>query len=400
MNDEISVDVNTIKKFTEQHLNVSKRLVVKEAFPEFYGKGLPETAKYISRMLVDMDDISWESEYENTQKSRRGGSNVKYPDIKQDIKEYGFKLKHPPGAVRLLPDGRLIPLNGRTRKGILDEFGLKNLIVDVYIIDHDGDASIFGLVTNSNKDPAGTLTLEDVFHEGVYAIQMGWIKHDITEILNRINKCAGRGCFSKAKRETLAYRIYNQFEDKIHGTILAWNKTVDVKRWMSRREFYNIPKKQVVFQTLAEKDVLYYVISSEYVYKAVSTASHLAMEYPGKEIRVVVHTGILTGNDITECYINRIEEFTSKWNFQMKALSEAYFNGAPSNNIKVKLYGALPAISSLQDLNKMVVFGQNSSYIQPKTISSIQDLIDNLDEKEYTGDDEIFLNKGKQNETV
>jgi hypothetical protein len=48
----------------------------------------------------------------------------------------------------------------------------------------------------------------------------------------------------------------------------------------------------------------------------------------------------------------------------------------------------------------MVVFGQNSSYIQPKTISSMQELIDNLDEKEYTGDDEIFLNKGKQNETV
>jgi hypothetical protein len=66
----------------------------------------------------------------------------------------------------------------------------------------------------------------------------------------------------------------------------------------------------------------------------------------------------------------------------------------------VKLYGALPAISSLHDLNKMVVFGQNSSYIQPKTISSMQELIDNLDEKEYTGDDEIFLNKGKQNETV
>ena len=84
----------------------------------------------------------------------------------------------------------------------------------------------------------------------------------------------------------------------------------------------------------------------------------------------------------------------------MKALSQAYFNGAPSNDTKVKLYGALPAISSLHDLNKMVVFGQNSSYIQPKTISSMQDLIDNLDEKEYTGDDEIFLNKGKQNETV
>jgi len=400
MSDEISVDVLTTKKFTKQHLNVSKKLVIKEAFPEFYGEELPKTAKHISRQLVDMKDVYWESEFENTQMARKGGGNPKYKEIKQDIVEYGFKLKHPPVALRLLPDGCLVRLNGRTRTGILSDLGIKNLIADIYSVDTESDASVFGLRANSNHDPAGDLSLEDVFNECVYAIQMGWIKHDILEISARINQCAGKGCFSKAKRETLAYRIYNQFEDKVFGTILAWNKTSDVKRWMGRNGFYNIPKKQVVFQTTKEKDVLYYVISSEYVYKAVSTASHLAVEYPGKEVRVIVHTGILTGSDITQCYIKRLQEFSSKWNFQMKSLSQAYFGGVPSNNNKVKLYGALPAISSLHDLNKMVVFGQNSSYIQPTTIFSMQELIDNLDEKEYTVDEEIFLNKGKQHETV
>jgi hypothetical protein len=57
MSDEISVDVLTTKKFTKQHLNVSKKLVIKEAFPEFYGEELPKTAKHISRQLVDMKDV-------------------------------------------------------------------------------------------------------------------------------------------------------------------------------------------------------------------------------------------------------------------------------------------------------------------------------------------------------
>jgi len=95
MTNEISVDVSTTKKFTKQHLDVSKKLINKEAFPEFYGADLPKTAKYISRLLVDVKDISWESEFENTQMARKGGGNPKYKEIKQDIVEYGFKLKHP-----------------------------------------------------------------------------------------------------------------------------------------------------------------------------------------------------------------------------------------------------------------------------------------------------------------
>ena len=93
---QIVVDISVQSKFTQQDLETSKHLVVEDSYPQFYGEDLPESFKYVGRFLVDISDIDWDTQYENSQNARAGGGNPKHKEIKQDIGEYGFKLKHPP----------------------------------------------------------------------------------------------------------------------------------------------------------------------------------------------------------------------------------------------------------------------------------------------------------------
>jgi hypothetical protein len=216
---KIVVDINSQKKFTIDNLSATNVLIVEASYPELYGENLQKSFKYTGRYIVDIDDINWESTYENTQRARAGGGNPKYKEIKQDITNYGFKLKHPPIALRRLKDGTLVPLNGRTRKQILKELGFKNVIVDIYEKQEsyswnqfEDQSSKFGLIANSSHDPAGDLMLEDVYRECTIAIDKGWIQKDIAAIMDRVNEVCGNGKFTKAKRDELTFRIFNHFK--------------------------------------------------------------------------------------------------------------------------------------------------------------------------------------------
>ena len=208
---QIVVDTRSQNRFTKEDLETSNRLVVEDSYPQFYGEDLPKSMSYTGRFIVEANDIDWESRYgDNTQTARAGGGNPKHKEIRQDIREYGFKLKHPPIALRRLKNGKLVPLNGRTRNMILNELNFKNRIVDIYEIQegyswdqYDNDASQFGLIANAGHDPAGNLMLEDIYRECMIAIQKGWIKNDITDISNRVNTVCGKGMFTKAKRDEI-----------------------------------------------------------------------------------------------------------------------------------------------------------------------------------------------------
>lgn len=348
---KIVVDVINQFKFTEDNLKTANRLIVEEAYPQFYGEDLPESFNYVGRFLVEIDDVSWESKYQDTQYARAGGGNPKYKEIKQDIRDYGFKLKHPPIALRRLKKGELVPLNGRTRKQILKELGVKNIIVDIYEkkedcswSQYDDEASQFGLIANAQHDPAGNLTLEDVARECTIAIDREWISKDISEISKRVNYVCGKGKFVKSKRDEITLRIYNHYRDSGQMEILPWKSETAIKTWLETKKYLNNDK------------VIYYPVSHSIPSKAITGAAKLAFENPGKEIRVVVHTAILTAFDLERCYINRVKEFVIEWENILQKISSGYFNGKVRSNSPIKLYGALPAVSTLHDLNKIVDF--------------------------------------------
>ena len=348
---KIVVDINSQKKFTIDNLSATNVLIVEASYPELYGENLQKSFKYTGRYIVDIDDINWESVYENTQRARAGGGNPKYKEIKQDITNYGFKLKHPPIALRRLKDGTLVPLNGRTRKQILKELGFKNVIVDIYEKQEsyswnqfEDQSSKFGLIANSSHDPAGDLMLEDVYRECMIAIDKGWIEKDINSIMDRVNEVCGNGKFTKAKRDELTFRIFNHYRDSEEMEVLSWKSQSAIQVWLNTRKYIDNDK------------VIYYPVSHSTPSKGITGAAKMAFDNPGKEIRVVVHTSVLSAFDIERSYVNRVKDFVIEWENILQKISSGYFNGKVRTNSPIKLYGALPAVSTLHSLDKIVDF--------------------------------------------
>jgi len=348
---KIVVDINSQKKFTIDNLSATNVLIVEASYPELYGEDLQKSFKYTGRYIVDIDAINWESNYENTQTARAGGGNPKYKEIKQDITNYGFKLKHAPIALRRLKDGTLVPLNGRTRKQILKELGFKNVIVDIYEKQDsyswnqfDDQASKFGLIANSGHDPAGDIMLEDVYRECMIAIDKGWIEKDINSIMDRVNEVCGNGKFTKAKRDELTFRIFNHYRDSEEMEVLSWKSQSAIQVWLNTRKYIDNDK------------VIYYPVSHSTPSKGITGAAKMAFDNPGKEIRVVVHTSVLSAFDIERSYVSRVKDFVIEWENILQKISSGYFDGKVRTNSPIKLYGALPAVSTLHSLDKIVDF--------------------------------------------
>ncbi len=345
----IVVPVHDTNKFTEQDLETTYKLVVPEAHPELYGEQLMPSLVYLGRYIVNIDDIEWESKEQNTQTARAGGGNPRYKEIRQDIRTNGFKLKHPPIALRRLKNGALVPLNGRTRKMILMELGFKNLIVDIYEKDSDAswdkfddESSQFGPLANANNDPAGNVSLEDVYRECIHAIQKGWIENDLSEIANRVNFVCGKGKFTQAKRDDVVFRVHNNFCDSEEFQILSWKSLSSISLWMETKNYHDTD------------DFIYYVVSHSTPSKAITGAAAAAFDNPGKEVRVVIHTSTLKSYDLEYCYVKRIQDFVASWENILQKVSTGFFEGKVRTKNPIKLYGALPAVSSLHDLDKIV----------------------------------------------
>ena len=187
------------KKFTKEDLEWSIKLNDPNqndsnnsiyTHPHLYGNGLLK--KRVDRRLVDTSELKiFVSNNQNATSPNMNGArrvgNIKFKDIRQDINNFGFKLKHPPIALRQMPDGTLQPANGRTRYQILLERSFTNIIADIYVM-NDNEASLFGLKANAENDPAGDLQLEDVYDECCQAVENKWINKKLNDILERVEE--------------------------------------------------------------------------------------------------------------------------------------------------------------------------------------------------------------------
>jgi hypothetical protein len=232
------ISVDTVTKFTQEDLTWSKKLNDPDQndnnnsiynHPHLYGNGLLK--KRIDRRLVDVSEIKLFSS--NTQSARRVGNKM-FKEVRQDINNFGFKLKHPPIALRQMPDGTLQPANGRTRYQILLERSFTNIIADIYVM-NDNEASLFGLKANAENDPAGDLQLEDVYDECCQAVENKWINKKLNDILERVEEACGNGKFEAASRRAVAMRVYNNYNST--QKVLYWNSKASINNWMKANNY-------------------------------------------------------------------------------------------------------------------------------------------------------------------
>ena len=359
----IIVDVNSTNKFTEENLETYKKLIVPEAYPWLFGEDLIPTLKvFSSEAIVNIDDVNW-LDSNTTQTARSGGKNPKIKEIARDVASYGFKLTNPAIALFRRKNGQLFPLNGRTRKEILvSNHGFTNLIVIIYEAADDATedevknaCSAFGLLANSYSDPSGDLQLEDVFREVQLAIKNGWVSfsgedadfnEDLVSIRRRVDLVCGKGCFTSTKRDQLVYRIYNTNNPQY--IVKSWSSAGETALWMKKYNIKTIEPKD------GKRGIKYICLSAETGEKSLIAAAKYAFQYSDYDIRVIIHTGTLTGFDLEENYMSKINKFRDFWDATLVKLSYGFFGKSNPKKKPITLYAVLPALSSIHNLEKLV----------------------------------------------
>lgn len=361
----IIVDVNATNAFNEENLETYKKLIVPEAYPWLFGEDLLPALKVANpAALVDIADVNWSATL-TEQTPRRGGKNPKIKNIARDIASFGFKLANPAICLFRKKSGELVPLNGRTRYEILvRNHDLTNIIAIIYEgadgasdDDVENACSAFGLLANSYSDPSGDLQIEDVYGEVCIAIKKGWCVltnipgreiDDIVAIRERVDLVCGKGCFTPTKREQLVYRILNT--NNPNYVVKSWSTPGLAKSWLTENNYVNIGPIN------GRRGIKYITLSAETGEKSLIAAANYADENPDYEIRVVIHTGTLTGFDLEGNYYEKVKKFRDFWENTLTKVGYAFFNGTKARKNNVTLYGAIPALSSIHNLYKLVKF--------------------------------------------
>ena len=201
--DEI-VDLSTVHRLTETHLQTHKKYHNKEINSIMYGDEFPYGIAS-EPQLIEMKDIKWRGGKFQTYQTRFGNGNPQQKEISNSIHTQGLKLKSPGLSLIKKSDG-LYPLTGHTRYNIFLPMGLENVIATIYDIPEESDASAFALELNPRQDPAGPMTLYDVEQHCEIALRKGWIKYyeDMNDQIEAIKERFYRICkngFTKGAME-------------------------------------------------------------------------------------------------------------------------------------------------------------------------------------------------------
>ena len=391
--DEVVVDLLQINEFTEDHLDIVEEIYEthwKKFYPELYGDKLPDAIQFEGFTLLPASAKTAE------QRNRVGSTTVKakFLEIKQNIERNGFKLKYPPISWfrwNNNEDGH-VTITGDTRGDILaaPPFETKKWIVAVYkrnpgfTNDQVQDAiDSCGLRFNAIHDPAAPLSIFDVKRTVQLAVDR-YLKTDgeagvaptIDEIEKRVDYVCGEGVFQPATRLNLIYEIYNTFDPE--NVVISWSDAVKatyrISTFLTRNKLVDTDK------------VKYLYTSFELYSKAFTRACKVATEYPDAEVRVVIHTGTLRGYDLASVYRLRVQKFVSQFN-AIKYVVGAAADKAPTDIVgvtfnRIKIYGVLPALGSIHDVEVPFFINERTGKFYQKTNPYIFDVTEDDDVEE------------------
>jgi hypothetical protein len=81
--------------------------------------------------------------------------------------------------------------------------------------------------------------------------------------------------------------------------------------------------------------------------------------FQGKTLRVIVHTSTLPDStntkDLKDVFDLRIKEHNTEWKSMLNSYSEVFYNEAKVKT-NVVLFGSLPAIKQIHDMDSVVEF--------------------------------------------
>ena len=383
---DVVVNLLETKEFTEEHrLQADNLMDWSLMYPEIFGDKLPDAIEFDGLKILPLNAVDW-----SVQKYRAGGRtrNAKLLDIKQNIERNGYKLKYPAMAwFQWSPtDYEVITGNSRGEVTSGTPFNMPNGIIAVfkakegYTKAQVQDAvEMCGIRFNSIHDPAEPLSKADVYRNVVDAIQRyidtdgeAGVPNTMDAITERVDWVCGEGVFQPHTRQTLILQIYNNFN--AHDIVVPW----------STRKEATFQIAQFMTDTkLVDTDTVKYIpISHDRetfgFYKAVQTAA----QYPNAEIRMVVHTGTLSGFDFDKVFQNRLATFVTRFNGMIMNACIAFFGKTAPEFNRIKIYAALPALGRSHDLTKPFFFNARTDTFYQKNEDNAFSVVDG-DEEEY-----------------
>ena len=357
----------SVKKFTENDLEISKKYVNPDVYPGLYNKDdIPAGLEYVGRQLVDIDDFKIDdaeafdknllvksrhmtAENAAVQTARVHGRGAEAEKVYYYVRTFGYKLDKIPMSIAVFPDGTKYLINGRTRLEELARHKFTNIIADVYRCTSREGYHEAKQLFNVREDPYSPHTMEDIISTVNYAIKRGWIKRTYDDIQKKIDKVAPGSFFP------------NEVSKMIHRAMANENISSSVS-WTSKQAAKEIAQWGYV-DNENNNGIYYFVYSSEAPVKAIpAAAKYLTETLAGKkvkELRVVIHTGTLQGADPELSWKTKIDNFRNEWKSALQAIKDAFFTRESEFLLKIKCFGAIPAVSSLASeypMDKLVMF--------------------------------------------
>lgn len=376
------------KKFTQEHLDISKQYINPEVYPGLYDNAqLRKGFRYVGRKIMNIEDIIMDIEkaFEGIDIKSLGNNHFivqsvairanskgeNADDVNSSINSAGFELCHIPISVANCPNGLDMILDGRTRLYYLLSLGFTNVIVDYYECDSWDTYFLEALKRNPPSKPRSPMKREDIIANCNVAVEKGWLKKERDDIIKRVMEITN----GLIKNNTLEKIVHSVMYGTGHTAAVLSLTEDSATKWLRTNGYFDNEK---------DNGIYYHVVSASAWTKAIKSAADALDELTEmgkkvKELRVVIHTGTLEGADPAKSWKGKIDTFRRNWQSDLKNIESGFFTEY-TRRPTIKLYGAIPVVSMLSaeyPMDRLVMFHvgklKNSSFIQIDVDESLEE---------------------------
>ena len=373
----INLNPDNVTKFTDANLATYDRLRVKEAYPRIFGTQSPPYLKYVGPKLVNVSDIELDNvQFEQTV---RANINPKTPNVRDDIRFNGFNLAELGVFLVRLKNGKYLIMEGRSRSKLLrEDFGITNVIADVFdVVDNDNKVGTveamantirFAIFMNSSKKPFGEASYEDIRNVIMWLIENG-------AIAKQPDTSAGRTALTNAITYELDFLSGGKLKPSQYDLIIldARDKALGYKSVISFPGGQDVEDhlNKLLGAERVAKDLangIKYVpvaIFDEKMYPRMITETAKAPKSI-KEIRFVMYMGVPKASDPEGSWlkdsgpgVGKHAGFKKRFDTFEEQILEIRFNGVRVDTSRIKIYGAIPQVRSLDKkypMNRVYVY--------------------------------------------
>jgi len=363
----INLNPDSVTKFTDANLETYKRLRVKEAYPRIFGSQKPSWLKYLETQLVNTSDIELDNKM--FEQVARANVNPKISDLRDDIRLNGLNLAELGIFLVRLKNGKYLPMEGRTRIKLDQEFGMTNVIAEIFDETNLANIVRFAIFMNSTKKPFGEASYEDIKKGIMFLIEDGAID-------KQPNTVQGRTTLTDDISEELDYMSSGKLKPAQYDTIIfdAIEKATGVKSVISfpngvgaqdhLEELLGVEK---VAEDLVN-GIKYVAVAAfdEKIYKRMITETAKASKTI-KEIRFVMQIGVPKASDPEGSWLKDGAGFKKRFDTFEEQIAEIRFNvatnsgkvGVQVDTSRIKIWGAIPQVRSLDKkypMNRVYVY--------------------------------------------